>query len=484
MDRRETKLWGGRFAEPTDALVERLNASVDVDKRLFRHDILGSLAHAHMLCERGLLELADYSAIHDGLVALLGEIEGGGFAWRTDREDVHMNIEAALAERIGDAAGRLHTARSRNDQVALDVRMWLREELLQTAEVAVDLLDALRGLAERGEGVLMPGYTHLQRAQPVVAAHHVLAWFEMIDRDVSRLLDGYARVNVMPLGSGALAATPLPIDRERTAELLRFPAITRNSMDAVSDRDFAVEFLAHAALCQIHLSRMSEDLVLWMSQEFGFITLPDAFCTGSSIMPQKKNPDIPELVRGKAGRVMGDLVALLTVLKGLPLTYNKDMQEDKEPLFDAAETLSACLTVMARMLSRAEFRPDRMRRALDEGYLLATDVADALVENGIPFRRAHHIVGRLVALAAERGVDLAGLSREDLERETGLGADLLLPSLDPYRSIQRRDVPGGPAPNRVRAALEDASARVLGRREDLARRRAAIDLSHLLKRGG
>ncbi|GMV43250.1 MAG: argininosuccinate lyase [Myxococcales bacterium] len=476
----EKKLWGGRFREATDRLVEELNASVAFDQRLAREDVLGSVAHARMLAAVGVITVADRDAIVGGLRSVLDDIEEGRFTWRTDREDVHMNVEAALAERIGEPAGRLHTARSRNDQVALDVRLWLRRAILDVAEAATELQGSLIALARAGHGVLMPGYTHLQRAQPVTAAHHFLAYVEMLERDGDRLLDSFGRTNVLPLGSGALAATPFPIDREMVARDLRFDGITRNSLDGVSDRDFALEFCAVAAICQVHLSRLSEELVLWTSQEFGFIELPDAFCTGSSIMPQKKNPDIPELVRGKTGRVTGDLVALLTVMKGLPLAYNKDMQEDKEPLFDAADTVLACLTVTARMLERARLREDRMRAALAAGHLTATDLADALVERGMPFREAHHVVGSVVAACSDQGRSIESLGSAELAALTGIDDPSLVDALDPARSVARRDVLGGPAPGRVAAALDAAAARLEKRRGRIGELRDATSLDHLL----
>lgn len=476
----EKKLWGGRFREATDRLVEELNASVAFDQRLAHEDVVGSIAHARMLAAVGVISEPDRDAIVGGLREVLADIEAGTFTWRTDREDVHMNVEAALAERIGEPAGRLHTARSRNDQVALDVRLWLRRAILDVAEAATELQASLITLARTGHGMLMPGYTHLQRAQPVTAAHHLLAYVEMLERDGERLLDAFGRTNVLPLGSGALAATPFPIDREMVARELRFDSITRNSLDGVSDRDFAMEFCAVAAICQVHLSRLSEELVLWTSQEFGFIELPDAFCTGSSIMPQKKNPDIPELVRGKTGRVTGDLVALLTVMKGLPLAYNKDMQEDKEPLFDAADTVLACLTVTARMLERARLREDRMRAALAAGHLTATDLADALVERGVPFREAHHIVGKVVAVCSDQGRSIEALSAAELTELTGVEDPTLIEALDPARSVARRDVPGGPAPARVAAALNAAGERLEQRRARIGELRDAISLDHLV----
>lgn len=474
------KLWGGRFSEQTDTLVEQLNASVSFDKRLYRHDILGSIAHAIMLGTQGIISQEERKTITTGLAELLDEIEAGRFEWRIDREDVHMNVEAALADHIGAAAGKLHTARSRNDQVALDVRLWLRDRIVETAGQITAVQAALLYLANGSQTVLMPGYTHLQRAQPIVAAHHFLAYFEMFERDCSRFLDGLQRTNVMPLGSGALAGTPFPIDRGLVRKLLRFDGITRNSLDAVSDRDFVLEFMSAAAITQMHLSRLAEELVLWMTNEFAFIKLPDGFCTGSSIMPQKKNPDIPELIRGKAGRVYGDLMALLTTMKGLPLAYNKDMQEDKEPLFDAADTVLSCLTIAARMLERAEIQPEKMRRAIDEGFLTATDLADALAATGLPFREAHHVVGKVVAYCVDRNMELNDLSPDELTNLTGQDGSALIPWLDPVSSVRRRDVPGGPAPIRVAAALDDAAQRLSVRQQHLDQLRSAFDLDHLL----
>ena len=474
----EKKLWGGRFTESTDALVEELNASIGFDKKLYRQDIAGSIAHARMLSSCGLISNDDLGAIEKGLREVAQEMDGGAFEWRIDREDIHMNVEAALREKIGAAAGRLHTARSRNDQVALDIRLWLRQRTLETVDAIADLQEALIGLAERGKDFLMPGYTHLQRAQPVNAGHHMLAYVEMLERDAQRLLDGFTRTNICPLGSGALAGTPFPIDREQVARTLGFDGITHNSMDGVSDRDFAVEFLATAALCQVHLSRLSEELVLWTSQEFGFIVLPDSFCTGSSIMPQKKNPDIPELVRGKTGRMVGDLVALLTVMKGLPLAYNKDMQEDKEPLFDGAETLLRCLEVTSRMMTKAEWKPDQLRGALNGGYLTATDLADFLVENGMPFRDAHEVSGTVVAFCVEHGKELDELTDDELERLTGYPATDVRPSLDPVRSVARRTQHGAPA--QVHSAIDSARKRLTVLRAATVEKHNQIDLSHLL----
>ena len=476
----EKKLWGGRFRQDTDALVEEINASIRYDQRLARHDILGSIAHATMLASCGHLTEEERDAIIEGLIAILAEVEKDQFTWREDREDVHMNIEGALKERIGDTAGKLHTARSRNDQVALDLRLWLRDTIHDTLDACMTLQETLILFAEKSQDILMPGYTHLQRAQPVSAAHHLLAYVEMLERDNGRLLDALTRTNILPLGSGALAATPHSIDREQVAALLRFDGITQNSMDAVSDRDFVIEFLGAAAICQMHLSRLSEEFILWSSQEFAFISLPDAFCTGSSIMPQKKNPDIPELIRGKTGRINGALVSLLTIMKGLPLAYNKDMQEDKEPLFDAADTLLASLTVTARMLEVSTLHPESMRKALDSGFLTATDLADALVEDGLPFREAHRIVGEVVAHCLDEGIELHDLSAETLSELTGGDGPTLILSLDPVNSVARRDIPGGPAPNRVADAIKTAQTRLGKGRQDLANHRAALSLDHLL----
>lgn len=474
----ESKLWGGRFTESTDALVESLNASIHFDKILYRQDICGSIAHARMLESCGLISPEDLVAIESGLQSIFATMKRGEFVWREDREDIHMNVEAALHEAIGEPAGRLHTARSRNDQVALDIRLWLRETILMTVEACADLQGSLLQLAATGVSYLMPGYTHLQRAQPINAAHHLLAYVEMIQRDAERMLDCFKRTNILPLGSGALAGTPFPINRQHVAETLRFDGITANSMDAVADRDFAVEYLAAAALCQVHLSRLSEELVLWTSQEFRFIELSDGFCTGSSIMPQKKNPDIPELVRGKTGRMVGNLVALLTVMKGLPLAYNKDMQEDKEPLFDGAQTLVRCLEVTARMLEKASFNPERLREALSAGFLTATDLADALVECGMPFRNAHEVVGKVVGFCVSKGIELEDLSDDQLGGLTGHDPVALRPSLDPERSVSRRNQPGAPA--RSGDAIQEAKIRLTSLRNQLNALHEQVSLDHLL----
>ncbi|MDZ7800165.1 MAG: argininosuccinate lyase [Trueperaceae bacterium] len=448
------RMWGGRFTGDTDLMVQAFNASIDVDRELALDDLSGSEAHARMLGEQGIVPEEDAAALIAGLRDLRGEVEAGTFDWQLALEDVHMNLEAALTQRIGPVGGRLHTARSRNDQVATDFRMWLRRHV----RVLLRLLRALRrvlvDLAEAHLGVVMPGYTHLQVAQPVLFSHHVLAWQEMLARDEGRLRDGLARMNVSPLGAGALAGTTFPIDRHRTAALLGFARPADNSMDAVSDRDFAIEFLAAASLCMMHLSRMSEELILWSTQEFGFVTLPDSHTTGSSIMPQKKNPDVSELIRGKTGRVYGALMASLTVMKGLPLAYNKDMQEDKEGVFDAVATLRACLTLQADMLPRTQVNAERMRAAAAEAYANATDLADYLVRKGRPFREAHERVGRLVRTALERGVSLEALPLETMRAvDDAIEADVY-GALALEQVVAGRTSYGGTAQVRVRERID------------------------------
>jgi len=452
------KLWGGRFDEPTDAFVEAFTASIGFDQRMFRHDITGSKAHARMLARVGVLTEAECKKIVDGLEDILLDIERGDFAWVVAYEDVHMNIEARLIDRIGDVGKKLHTGRSRNDQVATDMRLFLRE--------AIDLIQAELGrlraglvtLAEREADTVMPGFTHLQVAQPVSFGHHLLAWYEMLTRDAERLTDLRKRVNVLPLGAAALAGTSYPLDRRYTAELLGFEGVTRNSLDSVSDRDFIIEFLGFGSTTMMHLSRMSEELILWTSAQFGFIDLPDRFCTGSSIMPQKKNPDVPELVRGKTGRVFGALMSLLTLMKGQPLAYNKDNQEDKEPMFDAVDTLMGSLRAFADMIPAIEPNRERMRAAARQGFSTATDLADYLVRQGVPFRDAHEVVGRAVRHATEQGCDLADLPLADLQQfSSAIGEDVFeVLTLD--GSMAARDIEGGTAPNQVRRQAADARA--------------------------
>ncbi len=454
------KLWGGRFSEATDRFVEAFTASVVFDQRLYRHDIAGSIAHARMLAHVGVLSAPECEAIVEGLHDILGEIERGDFAWSVELEDVHMNIEARLTDRIGIAGKKLHTGRSRNDQVATDVRLYVRDEIDALDTELKRLQVALLDVAEREADTIMPGFTHLQVAQPVTFGHHMLAWFEMIARDRARLQDCRKRVNVMPLGAAALAGTSYPIDRAYTAQLLGFDGVTENSLDAVSDRDFAIELCAAASLLLTHLSRFSEELVLWASAQFEFIDLPDRFCTGSSIMPQKKNPDVPELVRGKSGRVYGDLVALLTLMKGQPLAYNKDNQEDKEPLFDAIDTAQACVRAYADMVPAIAAKRENMRAAALQGFATATDLADYLVRKGVAFRDAHEVVGRAVRYGVEQDKDLAAMSLEELRQFCAeISADVF-EVLTLEGSVAARDHLGGTAPRQVRAAVVRARARV------------------------
>lgn len=455
--------WGGRFSEPVDAFVARFTASVDFDQRLYRHDIMGSLAHAKMLTQVGVLTADELKAIEEGLTAIQQEIEAGQFEWRTDLEDVHMNIEARLTERIGITGKKLHTGRSRNDQVATDIRLWLRDEIDIILAEITRLQQGLLELAEREADTIMPGFTHLQTAQPVTFGHHLLAWFEMLSRDYERLVDCRKRTNRMPLGSAALAGTTYPIDRTVTCELLGFEAISGNSLDGVSDRDFAIEFCAAASLAMMHLSRFSEELVMWASAQFNFINLPDRFCTGSSIMPQKKNPDVPELVRGKSGRVFGALTGLLTLMKGQPLAYNKDNQEDKEPLFDAADTLRDSLRAFADMVPAIEPRREVMREAALRGFSTATDLADYLVGKGIPFRTCHDIVGRAVGYGVEQSKDLAEMSLDELRQFSDQIGEDVYQVLTLEGSVNARNHIGGTAPAQVRLAVARGRELLAGR---------------------
>ncbi len=445
--------WSGRFSEPVAEFVLRYTASVPFDQRLAQADIEGSLAHAAMLAQVGVLSQDDRVAIEHGLQTIRGEIERGEFSWRLDLEDVHLNIEARLTELIGAAGKRLHTARSRNDQVATDLRLYLRGQIdLITAELR-RLQRALVELAAAHEETILPGFTHLQVAQPVVLGHHLLAYVEMLERDAERLGQARARVNCLPLGAAALAGTSYPIDREDVARRLGFEGVCRNSMDAVSDRDFAIEFCAAAALAMVHLSRFSEELILWVSPRFGFISLPDRFTTGSSIMPQKRNPDVPELARGKSGRVLGDLVNLLTMIKGQPLAYNKDNQEDKEPVFDAVDTLRDTLHAFAELVPGIVVHREAMYRAAQQGYATATDLADYLVRRGLPFRDAHEAVGRAVRRASERGCELGELPLDELRAfAPQIDADAL-PALSLEGSVGARNHPGGTAPAQVRTQI-------------------------------
>ncbi|TCO81721.1 argininosuccinate lyase [Plasticicumulans lactativorans] len=450
--------WGGRFTESTDAFVQAFTASVSFDRRMYRQDIAGSLAHATMLHEAGVLSAADHAAIVQGLEAIRDEIERGEFDWSVALEDVHMNIEARLTARIGDAGKRLHTGRSRNDQVATDIRLYLRDAIDAILAELRRLQGGLVDLAEREADTIMPGFTHLQVAQPVTFGHHLLAWFEQLKRDSGRLRDCRARLNLCPLGAAALAGTTYPIDRQRSAELLGFSGPTENSLDSVSDRDFAIELCAAGALLMTHLSRFSEELVLWASAQFGFVDIPDRFCTGSSIMPQKKNPDVPELVRGKAGRVNGHLVALLTLMKGQPLAYNKDNQEDKEPLFDTVDTLLGSLRAFADMVPALRARPERMRAAARQGFATATDLADYLVRKGVAFRDAHEIVGKAVRLGVDSGRDLAEMTLDELRGFSAVIEADVFACLTLEGSVAARDHYGATAPAQVRAAVARARA--------------------------
>ncbi|SEA21532.1 argininosuccinate lyase [Microbulbifer marinus] len=450
------KLWGGRFSEATDAFVERFTASVMFDQRMALEDIQGSLAHAQMLSEVGVLTEDEFRQIKGGLKDIAAEIEAGEFPWEVALEDVHMNIEARLTDRIGATGKKLHTGRSRNDQVATDIRLWLRGRIDLIAAELTRLQTGLVELAEREADTIMPGFTHLQSAQPVTFGHHLLAWNEMLARDYGRLMDCRKRVNRSPLGAAALAGTSYPINRARTAELLGFDAPTENSLDSVSDRDFAIEFCAFSALLLTHLSRASEELVLWTSSQFDFIDLPDRFCTGSSIMPQKKNPDVPELVRGKTGRVNGHLIALLTLMKSQPLAYNKDNQEDKEPLFDAADTALDCLRAFADMVPALRAKKENMLAAAAKGFSTATDLADYLVRKGVAFRDAHEIVGQSVSFAIEQDKDLAELSLSQLQQFSDQIGEDVFEVLTLEGSVAARDHIGGTAPKQVRAACARA----------------------------
>jgi len=456
----DKKLWAGRFTEPTDAFVEAFTASVEFDQRLAPQDIQGSIAHATMLARQGILTADECEAIIEGLDLILGRIEKGHFDWSVEREDVHMNIEAALTAEIGEAGKKLHTGRSRNDQVATDIRLWLRQELHQIGQELDRLRAALLDIAEREADTILPGFTHLQTAQPITFGHHMMAWFEMLERDASRLRDCRQRMNRMPLGAAALAGTTYPIDRDFSAALLEFDGPCRNSLDAVSDRDFAIEFTAAASILMMHLSRMSEELIIWSSAQFNFISLSDSFCTGSSIMPQKKNPDVPELIRGKTGRVFGHLMALLTLMKSQPLAYNKDNQEDKEPLFDTVDNLRGSLKVFADMVPAISCNADRMRSAALQGFATATDLADYLVRAGLPFRDAHEVVGRSVAYCVDKGCDLAELTLEELQTFSDRIGDDVFDYLTLEGSVAARNHIGGTAPKQVRNAIREARRRM------------------------
>ncbi|HRY13999.1 MAG TPA: argininosuccinate lyase [Syntrophomonadaceae bacterium] len=450
------KLWGGRFAKQTDKLTEDFNASIGFDSRMYQQDIQGSIAHAAMLARQGIISEQESHQIITGLEEIGQELEDGQLQFSVAAEDVHMNIETFLTAKIGELGKKLHTARSRNDQVSLDVRLYLRDEMAELRKLLLVLEDALLKLASQHLDTIMPGYTHLQKAQPITLAHHLMAYFEMLRRDLGRLDDCRQRLLSMPLGSGALAATGFPLDREFVRQQLGFIEITRNSLDGVSDRDFAIEFCSWASILMMHLSRFSEEIILWASEEFSFVTLDDGFSTGSSIMPQKKNPDVAELVRGKTGRVYGDLITLLTMMKSLPLAYNKDMQEDKEALFDAIDTVKKCLLVFPPMLLTSRFNQEAMARAARGGFTNATDMADYLVNRGLPFRDAHEAVGKTVRYCIDNRLTLDELDLATYRQFSPLIEDDIYEFIDVKACVARRRIPGGPAPEAVQAAIEEA----------------------------
>ena len=443
------KPWSGRFTHKTSGLAESFTESISFDRRLWKHDISGSIAHAKMLAKQGIIPAKDAGAIVKGLLEIASEIEFGKFRFRNELEDIHMNIEAALVKKIGAAGKKLHTARSRNDQVALDIRLYLREETEHIISKILQFQKTLLTIAERHINTVMPGYTHLQRAQPVLLSHHLLAYMEMMDRDKSRFLDSLKRLNVLPLGSCALSGTTLPNDRTFLARELGFRAISGNSIDAVSDRDFAVEFLSCACICIMHFSRLAEELVLWSTEEFRFIEISDEFTTGSSLMPQKKNPDVAELVRGKTGRVYGNLMSLLTLMKGLPLAYNRDMQEDKTPLFDSVDTLKMCLEVMNAMFPGITFNTERMLATAGEGYSTATDLAEYLVRKGVPFREAHEITGKIVLSCIKKNIAIHELALKELKSFSPVISKDIFPALEPAASVRARSSYGGTSPSQV-----------------------------------
>ena len=447
------KLWGGRFQGKTDALVESFTASIGFDCRLYEYDIEGSVAHCKTLQRAKVLSARESQTIIKGLHHIREDIQAGRHQWKVEDEDVHMSIEKRLTQLIGPLGGKLHTGRSRNDQITLDLRLYLRDALQHLQQDLCRLQQSLVTLAERYKDVMMPGYTHLQRAQPVLFSHHALAYVEMVERDKGRLHDALLRINVMPLGSGALAGTNYPIDRHYTAALLHFPQITQNSLDAVSDRDYVIEVLSGCAILMMHLSRLSEELILWSSQEFQFIDLPDGFCTGSSMMPQKKNPDVPELIRGKTGRVYGHLFSLLTTIKGLPLSYNRDLQEDKEPLFDSIDTVTTSVKIYAELLAQLTIRSEPMNKAVSEGFLLATELADYLVQQGVPFRESHHIVGTLVRECLAKGKDLRGLTQQDLFKASSSFDTKAFRVLTPEAAINQKNIVGGTATVQVTSQI-------------------------------
>ena len=456
------KLWGGRFEKATNGLVDDFHSSIRFDQRLARQDITGSIAHATMLGEQGIIPKADADAIVEGLKSILADVEAGKVEFELDAEDIHMNVEKLLTERIGEAGKRLHTGRSRNDQVALDCRMYVKESAKEAISYQRALCETLLAIAKAHAGSIMPGYTHMQRAQPVTLGHHMMAYFQMFSRDMQRMKEVYQHADVCPLGCGALAGTTYPLNRARTAELLGFSSVALNSLDGVSDRDFVCDYIYAASVCMMHLSRFCEELILWNSHEFKFVEMDDGFATGSSIMPQKKNPDVAELIRGKTGRVYGDLTGLLTTLKGLPLAYNKDMQEDKEALFDARDTLVKSLVVFNAMLSACTFRTDTMARGAEGGFTNATDAADYLVKKGMPFRDAHAVIGHLVLHCVKENKAILDLSLEELKTFSDLFEQDVFEACSMRACVQLRDVPGGPAPARVLASIEAGEAFLSG----------------------
>ncbi|MEM4658058.1 MAG: argininosuccinate lyase [Candidatus Methanosuratincola sp.] len=458
----QKKPWGGRFKKPTHSLTQSYTESISFDKRLYKDDIEGSMAHAAMLAREGIISQEEAAAITRGLSEIEKEIEAGEFTFREEYEDIHLNIEKRLIEKIGDAGGKLHTARSRNDQIALDERLYLRREIKEILELIKALAAVFVDLAERHMGAKMPFYTHLQRAQPVLLSHYMLSYFEMLSRDRERFIDCLERTSVLPLGAGAGAGTSFPIDRAYVARLLGFPRVSRNSIDAVSDRDFVIEFIACSSILFVHLSRLAEELVLWSSKEFDFIDLGDEFTTGSSIMPQKRNPDVAELLRGKSARVFGNMTSILTLMKGLPLTYNRDMQEDKHPLFDTVDAVKASLEVVTEMMRGATFKAENMERALRGGFATATDMADYLARKGMPFRKAHEVVGKVVRYAEERGLELDELSLDELRGFSSLFDEDVFQSITLEGSISSRKSYGGTAPECVRAAIAECRQEMEG----------------------
>ncbi|HHW46997.1 MAG TPA: argininosuccinate lyase [Clostridiaceae bacterium] len=449
------KLWGGRFQKNTDKFVDDFNSSIRFDSRMYRQDIMGSIAHAKMLGECGIISREESALIQKTLHEILSDIENGLVEFEIDAEDIHMNIEKILISRIGDVGKKLHTGRSRNDQVALDIRMYLKDEIINIKRLLVNLLSVILGIAEENLSTILPGYTHLQRAQPVTLAHHVMAYFQMFRRDIERLDDCYKRTNVMPLGSGALAGTTYPLDRHLVAKELGFPSITENSMDAVSDRDFVIELASALSILMMHLSRISEELIIWSSHEFSFIEMDDAFSTGSSIMPQKKNPDVAELVRGKTGRVYGNLITLLTVMKSLPLAYNKDMQEDKEAIFDSIDTVKMCLPVFTKMVETMKINREKMYKAAQGGFTNATDLADYMVKKGIPFRDAHEITGKIVLYCIEKNKAIDELTLEEFKSFSEIFEEDMYEEIKLEKCISGRNLPGGPSVGSVKAAIEN-----------------------------